>query len=344
MIRLLLIYQIFLCFSLARAADEEPANPIVGTDVSWLAHVLRQNDSPGITNLKFSQERIPVMLVPHKKDLRPLVEIKVTYDRPDWTLFTPDGKPAKRGSLANEYVIFAFLNSQISELALTAKGPNSEKQTEMIYLFAPEAQEFQVVSPWNALSVSLGFTYLTYEQTLFGVLSSRGGMVGLDYISREGRSRWGYLGHLDMTILSLKSDPIDANPQLIDGRLLMSYRLPWGEQSRWRYKALFGLGYLSMISNGSPFGFSGLKYPDLAIRAQHYLSTKSSFIYEFRLVPLQNFSFEDQRGYHFSWTWSKTLKSLRRQDVILRYSDTQFTTDNQNIGVGLFSISLGYSI
>lgn len=323
---------------------EEKPKPIPIKKMSWVAHVLRQNDGTQIPELEVIQKILPVVLVPHKTDLRPLVEVKVKFDKKNWELFTPDGKPAKKGSNENEFVVFAFLNSQISELAFTIKGPDGENQTEVIYLFAPEVQEFQVVSPWNALSGSLGYTALTYQQTRFGVLALRGGVIGVDYITKEKSSRYGFMGHLDMTIFTFKSDPVPSNPQLVDGRLLLTYRLPYREHTRWRYKGLFGVGYLMMSSNGSPFGFSGLYYPDLALRAQHYLSTQSSFIYEFRFVPLEGVSLSDQRGLHASWTWSKTLKSLRRRDLSIKYSNTRFTSDGQFIGVELLGVSLGYSL
>lgn len=341
MFPLLLRFLIAFCF----AAEKLPEDlPVKGQAMPWVAHILRTKDTERIPGLSIPQNRLPVLLVPQNGDLRPLVEVKLKFDRPGWELLAPNGKKIKAMKDSDFLALYAFLNSQVNELSLISKNTEGEALTETLYLFAPEVQEFEIVSPWSSLYANIGMGQLTYKQTRFGSLVWKGVTAGIGYNTQEGSSPFDYHFYTRITVLSLETTPIAANPQYINGHAHVSYRLPWGEQTRWRYYGFAGIGYYNLNSFGSPFGFSGLFAPQLAFRAKHFLTTKSAFLYDVKLTPFENIDLNDARGVELSWTWSKTLKSFRRQDVSIRYDNTRFRASGQQIGIEYVSINLGYSL
>jgi hypothetical protein len=335
---------VFFIFAAEDKKDNINKSQLDKQKVSWVAHVLRQKDQKTINEVEITETRLPVILVPEKGDLRPLVELKLKLNTDNISLFTPGKRKVKRSKDGQYFVIHAFLNSQVSELTLISEDRDGNTQEEIIYIFAPEAQEFEVIAPWNSLSAYIGLANLAYSQSLFGTLSWRSAAIGLGYSSQEGLSPWGLNAHIDMTALTFDSQPIAANPQLINGRFNISYRIPFREKTRWRYYTHLGVGYLSLVSNGSPFGFTGIYYPDIALRAKNFINTHNLFQYEVRLNPLDNMTFSRQRGIQLSWAWSRTLKSSRRQDLIIKYGHTHFTSSSQNLETEFLMLSLGYSI
>ncbi len=349
--RLLLIFlQVgTLCISAIYAAygfseDNSQTTQKKNQKASWVAHLLRQDFNARLPELTFKKIKLPVILVARKNELRPMVEIEGQFEKPDWQMFVQNDSPVNKNPHGNGFLVHAFLNSQVNEIYFTAKGPNREVLTETVYIFAPEAQEFEIVSPWNAVTASAGYASFFYQQTAFGVLSSRSALIGIGYTSPEAGSRFGLTGQADMTVLNFSSEPIKANPQLIDARFGLSYRLSVAEQSRWRYRLLAGVSYLTLMSNGSPFGFADLWGPNFGLRAMYYNNIRSSFVLEMHMVPYQSVQLDRQRGLQLSATWSKALKSLRRQDISIKYSTSAFESSGQSIDVGFLSISLGYSI
>jgi hypothetical protein len=330
--------------SLAQSEQEKVKTQAPPKKMSWVAHILRQKEKEQIPEIQVKPEVLPVYLVPHKDDLRPLVEVifVTTNDKNDY--FTAGDRPIKKRA-PNEYSVFAFLNSQISELLIVSRNRDSgEKKEEIVYIFAPESQEFQVVSPWSALSASAGLAFLTYDQSLYGVLQMRSAVVSLQYLSPETNSRWGIASQIDLTVATYSSKPIDVNPQLIQGEMLASYRLRVNEASRWRHSLLLGMNYLSLESNGSQFGFSALISPSIGWKSKQYLTTTSSLIYEARINTYEDFSLFTRRGAQVSATWSQQLKSLRRRDVSIGYMSSKFQSNQRDVSVDFLTFKLGFSI
>lgn len=309
----------------------------------WIAHINRQADQPQIQDLSFTKDDLPVLMVARGKELRPLVEIRGLYRREGWKLFAQNA-PVKAGRAPGEFVIQAYLNSQINEVSLSAQGPQGESEREVVYVYAPDAKELHIVSAWDSLLFSVGYANLGYGQTNFGYFSSRTGLVGASYTSPETTSRFGLFSQALMTVLTLSSEPIDANPQVVEGRLDGTIRLGLRDQSRWRYSLIGGVSYLTLISNGSPFGFANLVAPEVGFRAKHYRTSQTALHAEVRAVTLKDVTFEKQRGLHFALGWTRTLPSLKLIDVSVRYSNSSFESTRQNILVELTSISLGYSM
>ena len=238
-----ILIKLLIPFLLCVEAPEEPKAPPQGQPMPWVAHVLRQKDGKKIQRLSLPQLRLPVMLVPQKSDLRPLVEVRLKYDRPGWELFAPNGTKVKKLKNSELFVVFAFLNSQVNELTLIAKSANGDAESEKLYLFAPEVQEFEIVSPWSSIYANVGLGYMTYEQRGFGRLVWKGATIGIGYDTMENSSPWDLHAYVRMSVLSFQTQPVSANPQYINGKLHLSYRLPWLEQTRWRFYGAIGGGY-----------------------------------------------------------------------------------------------------
>lgn len=328
----------------AAPATEKEAPKEKTKKASWVAHILRQRSESGIQNLSFETERVPVVLVAKNESLRPLVQLKGTYLRDGWQIFAQENKPLTMAEDKKTFTIFAYLNSQVNEVALTAKGPDGAIEREVIYLFAPEAQEFQIVSGWDSIMVSLGIANFSYSQTNFGTFTSTTGVVGVTYLSPEKSSRWGYYGNGDITVLTLDSSPISANPQVISARGDFTYRLPIYETSQWRTRAAAGLYYITMQSNGSPFGFENLFAPDIGVRSQYFKNQRESYVIDFHYVPMESGIFGKQRAFQLGGYWNRTSASLKQWQLGLNYSSSHFESSDQNIEVDMLTLSLGYSI
>lgn len=324
-------------------AQSAPKAPVSAQKMAWVAHILRQTETPNLVGLNFFSRTVPVVLIPKEEELRPLVEFRYRFEREGWKISVQGEEGKLAGTEPFVYSVFAFLNSQISEITFTATGPNGEKESEVVYLFAPEAQEFQVVSTWNSLVGYFGVANLIYEQSRFGVLNAKSLLLGLNYLSADSSSRFGVLGNIQITAATFSSEPISANPQLVDGHLAGVMKLPFREETRWRYKAFVGASYTALLSNGSPFGFAALIAPEVGVIAQYYRNARTSFIIEGRAVLLENYALTKQRGLHAKLTLSETLKSARKQEWSLHLSTTNYESQGQQLAPHLIGFSLGYS-
>jgi len=106
----------------------------------------------------------------------------------------------------SEFKLFAYLRSRESEIILVAKGPQGETETEKLIIYAPEAQEYRISSPWGRMVVSIGLATFDYAQSSYA-FSSKTGIVKLLYASPEVISNVTLLAHLRSTVLTLSSRP-----------------------------------------------------------------------------------------------------------------------------------------
>lgn len=316
----------------------------MATLAPWTAHILRQSEVPKLEGLTFPDKKLVVRLIPKSDELRPLVELKGNFNRPGWTLLVYGQRPMTSANNPNDFSVFAYLNSQVNEVTFEAKGPDGKIESETLYLFAPEAQEFQVVSTWESIVLSAGVASFMYEQSFFGRFRSSSGFLRLNYDSPEASSHWGTLAQGQITVLNFASSPIQANPQVVDAHAALSYRLGWGEEGRYRHRIFVGADYSAVYSNGSPFGFAGLMAPEIGWATRYYEDSRNTYMGEFRWVLFGDSSLGDQRALHAGLTWIQTLKSLRRRNLGFSIYDSSFVSDGQKIRVNLVSIQLGFSI
>lgn len=310
----------------------------------WVAHVLRQTETPQIQGLVFPEKKLVVRLIPKENELRPLVELKGVFDRPNWTLTVQGQKPTPSETNPKEFSVYAYLNSQVNEIRFAAKGPERALEEETLYVFAPEAQEFQVVSTWDSLTLSAGLTSLMYEQSFFGRYRSGSGLLRVSYDSPDSSRRWGYLLQGNITVLSFASSPIQANPQAIDLHGALTYKLGLFEEGRFRNRLFVGGDYQALSSNGSPFGFAGLMAPELGWALKYFEDSRNTYQGQLRWVMYKRVSTGDQRSWVADFVWSSTLKSLRRRDLGFSLYDSTFSSDGQKIRLNMISFLVGFSI
>lgn len=312
---------------------------------SWVAHIMQPKKDGAITGLTIPQMELPVVTIKSEQRFRPMVEVPLHYERPGWKLLIQGKIPVSPGTEEGTYKVFAYMNSRISELLLVAQGPDGAKEVERIYIYAPEAMEFNVVTPWDAVKLSLGSTYLAYQQTGYNNFYLWSGIVTAQIHSPENGGHLGYLADASITALRLASNQNNYGPQVAQILLDGIYFLPWKENSRWRFQAMAGGSYTTFLSNGSPFGFNNLMTPELGLRARYLINTKSDYAFEFRYMPMSTSGFTTERGIEFAAAKSWILPNLHRAEVGIRYEDLQYHPESfESVHLNTFSFLLSYSL
>ncbi len=350
----LLIASLFVSLATSETAIAQtaPATPNPNSEVkepvrktSWIAHLLRRTpDNLKLKTLEFGETQIPVLLIARPGNLRPLVEVKGKFGRPGWTLFAQNS-PVAQAAGSTDFKFYAFLNGRINEVVLNAKGPNGELEEERVYLFAPEAQEFTLVSPWNSLVISAGLSSVDYTQTGFGNYLAYTGSLSARYSTFDAPTQLSYYGSLDFTAVTFASQPQQSNPQFIEARFDAAWMIPFAPNQSWKTQIIAGGFYSTMLANGSAIGFSNLIAPELGLRTRHILSPFDALISDFRIVVLSsNFDFVD-RGFLASLTFSRNLINSHRMELGLNYSNTSYqATDTTRVSYGVLSLMVGYSL
>jgi hypothetical protein len=313
----------------------------------WVAHILRRKTSDLlIKNLEFPDNRVPVFLVAKDEGLRPTVSIHGKFDRPGWKLVLQDNIPVSFDATPGEFTIYAHLRSRISEVLLTAVGPAGEKEIEHVYVYAPEAMEFQVVSAWDQILLSAGVSFLSYAQAGFGEYQSISGLLSARYSSPENwKSRFGLLASGDVTVFTAASSPVDRGPQILEGKLDISFLLKPDPTKRWRSQIFAGGSYLTMLSYGSPFGFSDLIAPEFGMRSRYTVNPQAAWIGEARFVALAPPGSFDQLGCNLSIAWSKFVSDSHRLELGFQYTGYIYEPEpSVAIHLHQFALKLGLSI
>jgi hypothetical protein len=311
----------------------------------WVAHLLRRKKNIAqIHNLEFLKTQFPVTLSVVEGTLRPVVEIHGRYERPGWELLDPAGR-ALTNPQQKEFSFFAFLNGRINNFQISARGPSGALESEDIYLFAPDAQEFRMDSPWSSLVLSLGFAGFSYYQTGFGDYKSATGAVSARFSPQLPDSRWGFYTSLDMTVFTLYSSPVTRSPQLIEGKLDGTMTLNPDSEGRWTWSALLGGNYLTLLSNGSPFGFANLVAPEFGVRVRFAKNTLTSVVGDLRYIPLSNWPNFSQHGVDCSLIYSRTLINLHTLEASLGYSAFSYEANSSTVVKTLLgTFKIGYSL
>lgn len=347
MTRLLIIPLILLlhfnAFAQTAEGRDSKQPPLLSQKALWFCHILRQKgDSPTIAGLTFKSLKIPVFLIPKDSSVRPLVKLKMQYDRDDWELFIGESQPLK-SETPGSLVTYAFLNSRISTIKLTAKNKNGEKQEETVYLFAPEAREYKMVSPFNNLMFTVGAANLIYEQTSFGVFNSKSLLLGTSYISPEKGHRWGFLGDFIISFFTFQSEPLDLNPQFYTGQLSTTYNLKIFKSPRWRSRIIVGAELSGLSSKGSPFGFSNLYGPRLGLRSEFFMSGSESYSFEVYYATYEGLSLDQDRALGLKLSFHNNFADLRQVQYQFTYSNQAFTSDIEQVELDFLSLSTSFS-
>lgn len=304
----------------------------------WVAHVLRDktNEKP-LSDLKIDINKLPVYLVPQGESFRPLVNLKLNYNKPGWKLFLGDKEPVRQTSDNGEHTVYAYLRSRVSTIVLTAIGPKQERESETIYIFAPEAREFKSVSVFDSVLFSIGHSYLIYRQSSFGTFVSQALLVGAKYISPEKGYRLGYFADAHLTLYTYTSSPIEENPQFFEGRAGLSYLVKLSSNPKYRSRFTLGASTINLFSLGAPFGFSGLYGANLGVRTEFYQSAKSSFSGELQLSPYDFGDVLGERSVKLTLDWTRNLNNLRRVQYGFSYASHKFSDTTEKINMDQFN-------
>ncbi len=360
MCRFLKIASIFLSLLIsfaARAVDQasdQPADlatqpPVQKAETqptTWFAHILREKPTgQHIQFLGTPEVKIPVLMVYQDNKFRPLIELPIQYVRPGWTLFVQGNIQLAEDGGPGQFRLYAYLNSRVNLVDITAQGPVGAHEIERIYIVAPEAQEFKVQSPWDAVTLGIGSTFLTYKQTTYVDYHAWTGLLTLQAHSPEDQHRFGVLAEADMTILSVSSNE-GYGPQVGQAFLDGVYFWPAAVNSKWRSEILLGANYITIITNGAPFGFSNLYSMEAGFRARSIIGPKSNYIYELKFAPLGGGVFDfSNRGITASIFRSWMLSNLHRGEIGLKYVDfTYHSSADVVVDVNVMSLMLGYTL
>jgi len=329
---------------LAEAADSTPGKQ-EGQATLWIAHVLRRKTKDlVIPEIGLTKTQFPVTLVPQGERLRPLVVITAYMNKPSWKLFAQNDSTPLLSDGVGEFKVYTYLNAKVNEVTLTIENSGGEKIKETLYIYAPEAMEFQAKSPWDELMVAVGATRFQYFQSNFGNYAANTGLLSLQY-NPEIKSRWGLLARLDMTVLTVNATPVSNGPQLIEGKMDGTYTFGNEFDSDIRTQIVFGQNYLTMLGNGSPFGFANLISPELGVRWRYFETSKTTYITDFRYVMVKNFLNKEEFGFNLSLIYSRILSNSHRFETGLSVSTYSFRPDGETwVKPALISWLIGYSI
>ncbi len=311
----------------------------------WLAYVLRQrSEDVRIEGMEIKVLELPVFLVPQGESFRPLVKMRVEFRRPDWELFVGGRTPVNEDDNPNVYAVYAYLNSRISEVEIQARGPGGQLEKEKVYIFAPEAREFKVVSPFDAIVASIGVGELVYKQSSFGTFVSNTLTIEARYLSPEKGKRLGYLMDFSMTLYTFRSSPIERNPHYVQGRLGVTYPTQIFSDLQWRSRIFLGVRGSALIPQGSPFGFSDLYGLEAGLRSEYFYRGDRSYALEAYYSPFDPKKLLRDRSIEMRGSWYFNVGEFRRGRLSLGYSHQTFSSGLERVSGQMLSTSFGVSI
>jgi len=314
---------------------------------SWQAQLQRSQAVP-MMGLSFVEIQIPVILSPSQDKLRPLIDIKGHFKRPGWKLTVQKTDILGMYSDPTEFRVPLYLNGRLNEVTFVATGPEDAKETEQVIIFAPGVQEFRIGHVWGSVLATVGGATLNYHQTGFGDFVSKSGILGLHYSTPKFDSAFAALLDARMTILTVASAPFNFGPQIMEVKADGTYRFTKetaDPDQKWKGFGIAGLTYLTMFSNGSPFGFAHLIGPEVGGRVQYLRGTEDHFFGELRYFPAGQLFDVSEHGLNLNLGWTKRLGNLHSIQVEVALSDYIYQPDSlTTVKVRLLALSFGYTI
>lgn len=311
----------------------------------WAAHVLRRTPKDkAILGLHFPDRQIPVMMVAKSQRLRPVVEVRGTFQRPGWRLFVQGENPVYATSNSSEFVFYAHLNGPLSAVDLVSRGPEgTEPQVEQIFIYAPQIRDLKVISAWNETMLSVGIAALQFTQSRLGDYSSVNGLFSARYLTPDrSENRWGLALGLDATVFTLVSIPARNAPQFLQMSADLTYTLQASHE--FRTQALAGVHYMSLLANGSPYGFNNLVAPEWGVRVGWTKSPTSAWVLDLRMTSIKGLIDFSRRGVDVQIGWNRLLENLHRFEIGLGLNSLIFeSTNGAVIQNSLGSVKFGYS-
>lgn len=319
-----------------------PEMPANSDQLNPSAYFVRSNSGRArIEGLDILDDEVPIVLFAKDSAIKPTIAIRGVYKREGWRLFGPDGKQP----LPTEFTIYAHLRGRVNEIEFTAVGPSKERQKERVYIYAPNARTFYVVSAWENILFSAGLSGFSYSQTGFGVYESINATAAVRYGSPDTDSFMTFVGSAEMMVLALASSPVSTAPQLLEIKADLSLRTNKRPMQRIRHRVLVGGTYVTMFSNGSPFGFSDLMAFEAGLQSRYIASSKVDWIFEVRYVPVAGFQSLGEFGYNIGIARSLLLENARRMEIGFGYTSYDYQAlDTIRIQTSLVSLRIGLTL
>lgn len=322
---------------------------------SWTADVIRvPTDKNGIPGLKILDSHLPVFLVKKEKKYRPLVALEMSLDDPAAQLYSADFRPLPKNKNTGYFMFFAYLNSKKNEVVFYSKSKKEisekeksdkeQKYVEKLFIVSEQAQEFNVISPWESLRMSLGSSYFNYSQTSYTSFNAWTGLLAVRLFSEDVYQQWGYNAEADLTVLTVASNQNEVSMQTAHIKTEALYSLPQNPSTEIKYTILGGIIYLTTFTSGSTMGFKNLIVPSAGLRSRKVLNEKEDYGFTAR-AGLFGFDFKD-RGLDFEISRSYLFEHLHRAELGLKYSDYGYYPqhDDQFVNLKMLSVFLSYTL
>lgn len=262
-------------------------------DSNNLAHVIRQQGEELILGLSIVSNELVVEMVNHQSKIRPRVNLKFKYDRKDWQLYLQDQLLLEPNDQDGIITIPAFLNEKINEVSLFARGPHGALQVEKIYIYAPEAREFEITEPWNVIHLETGLMFLSYKQQYYNEFKMFNTVIGAHVGTPEYKDRWSFKFDFNVAALNIQSNQEQYAPQLFQFNGNINCKLQFDSLLNQYFFVQAGVNYFTMIANGSPFGVKDLVAPLVGLTYRKIIDKKNDWIIYFRLMPYSSLLISD---------------------------------------------------
>ena len=116
-------------------------------------------------------------------------------------------------------------------------------------------------------------------------------------------------------------------------------------KSLWRHQLLGGVSFLTMYSNGAPFGFANLLAPEIGVRSRYLKNSRDAYIIDIRYTALSAPTDLGHRGLNFSFGFSRILPSFHRIEPSIGYSSYFFAPESERtVHVDVITLRIGYSL
>lgn len=348
-------------FTASSLAQTEGASPefssnrpqMIPNKASWEAMVIRQGQQ--IESLEVVSNRLPVVLIERNGVFRPLVEVRLKVNRPGLQVRTANGRLLRSGAQPGEFLAIVYLNSRLNELNVKvvptgdSKSESGGGEVERILIFAPQAQEFKVVSNWDQVSASAGIADVAYDQSTYGKFTTQAILLSARYTPNEFKRKFGVMGKVDFTFFNINPSPEQANPNIVVLDPDLTYRLEQLEKPNWRVWLTGGLSYRHMLTQEKSFGISHLAAPAFGARAQFFEGENDSYHLIFRYTPLaEQQSFANligQRGLVLGFRADRILPDQKRLESSFEIlHDSYRTSTGTSITLRMISFRLGMSL
>lgn len=294
---------------------------------------------PGLT---IPVNEVPIFLIQKTDEVRSLVVIPYDLElAPGAKLVIDDRTEIPVPKNREQRNFYLYLTGKTNALKVTLIS-GADKFSEMILVEAPQAQEFQVAVPWDAVRMGISSVLLAYKQTGYSDFYSWNGQLSLNYHTPEKIGRIGINLDVDSTVFTAKGTE-GYYPQLLTGRADLIYPFITMGSPLTTYYLGAGMTYSSLSSNGAPFGFKSLLAAEMTFRMRYLVNKKTDYYGSVSFSPL-NSSVKDFI-LQLEVSRSFLLRNLHRSELGFRIFDLNHHPDPQNaVRAVTYALFLTYSI